>query len=385
MRTSPLYLCLRNRTSGASSLMSSTPVAARTTLLPKHRNILAFLLLIIPMFFADIGYASAQTPVHPPRVAEKAFAKTSCNWIVRQGCLEAGGYNNFGYHVFEIVRKDHEGSTIVWFDGKRYVFPYRKYRRAVVRWDIANNRATGLDLPQEYHKRYYHWWISILSEYFPWSQLLIVFILFLFCWISCKGDDPEKTNRGAGYFRLVALFWFAVILFSGGLPGHSYIGVLEKYEVLNAYLDTRRLPGGHFLPLGRLPTVRYSGWYEFLNFFYVPMFVLTHVAVLGYVLCRCGSFVRGFHYMMVPHPAAKIVKASRGDASDHKQLAAAIEASHLSTIEKPPKPFVSRNMKRKADELAALTERYAAEGQLLSTHEEFVRKEHRRKQLREER
>ncbi len=89
------------------------------------------------------------------------------------------------------------------------------------------------------------------------------------------------------------------------------------------------------------------------------------------------------HYLFVPHPAAKIVKASRGEASDHKKLAVAIEASHLSTITKPPKPFVSGNMKRKADELAALTERYVAEGHLLSTHEEFVRKEHRRKQLRE--
>lgn len=352
-------------------------------MLEKHRKILGFMLLSIALIFADIEYASAQTPVHPPRVAEKAFAKTSCNWIVRRDCMEAGGYNNLGYHVFEIVDEDHKSSTIVWFDGKRYDFPYRKYKRAVVRWDVANNRATGLDLSHEYSKRYYHWWISILSEYFPWSQLLIFFILFLFCWISWKGDDPEKTNRDAGYYRLVALFWFGVILLAGVLPGNFYVDTLEKYEAVNAYLDTRRLPGGHFLPLGRLPTVRYSGWYEFLNFFYVPAFVLTHVAVLGYVLCRCGSFVKGFHYIIVPHPAAKIVKASRGDASDHKQLAGAIEASHLATSTKPPKPFASRNMKRKADELAALTEGYAAEGQLLSTHEEFVRKEHRRKQLRE--
>ncbi len=70
-----LYLCLRNRAPCASSLMSSTPAAARTTLLSKHKNILGFLLLIIPLFFADIGYASGRTSVHPPRVAEKAFAE----------------------------------------------------------------------------------------------------------------------------------------------------------------------------------------------------------------------------------------------------------------------------------------------------------------------
>ena len=119
---------------------------------------------------------------------------------------------------------------------------------------------------------------------------------------------------------------------------------------------------------------------------------MTHTAVVIYgatalilAVVNSRSIVAWLHYLFVPHPAAQVVKRSRGEASDHKKLATTIEASHLSTIEKPPKPFVSRNMKRKADELAALTERYAAEGELLSTHEEFVRKQHRRKQLKEER
>lgn len=201
------------------------------------------------------------------------------------------------------------------------------------------------------------WFTSIfaLADYFPIIQVLLGVALCLYLKIAATGrGDASVWDFDEFFFIIVQAF--LILTFGGALLGALYRG-------------------------GVVGEILYFICVVCFAWMLVPYCVLVlSLAVLVNLL----SFVKGIHYVCVPHPAARIVKASRGQASDHRRLAHAIKVSQVATMAQPPKAYVSRNMKRKAEELAALTERYKAERELLESHEGFVREQHRRKRIKEE-
>ena len=313
-------------------------------------------------------------------------------------CLEHDGYKYRNNTLYNITKQQGEYVWVIDESGNtrklqfaKYVGGYGSSRLKFLRyintvyvggrwsydteWDFEKNRPV-VDRPDQYFKRYYHWWLVALSRYFPFWQVAIVAMLSVYFWIARKGwHDPVTGSDEAREFCRWTMFWTGVILVVGLWPGALYSGILDRYDDLYRYLDTRRLPSGWFLPLNRGVVIPFSTRYELIGGPYVLLFVGLHLVLVPWVLLRSGSFLRGLHYVFVPHPAAEVVKGSKGEASDHKALVKAVERADLASELETPRRFVSENMKRKAEELAALARRRRAEKTLIDEHEQLVREE----------
>lgn len=91
------------------------------------------------------------------------------------------------------------------------------------------------------------------------------------------------------------------------------------------------------------------------------------------------KIIYAFFYIFTPHPATKVVKRSAGEISDHAALTEALTPPTLDEAATPPSPLRSSVLRRKAEALTELIKRRQAERGLLKEHEDFVRREHRRK------
>lgn len=351
------------------------------------RNIVATLLLILT---AATGESYAK-----PRA--NGFMKVACG-RGHMWCFEENGYRYRNNTLYNIVRQSKAYVTIVDESGKhREVNRYANRRRIRIEyirgqwdtaWDFENNRPTP-DAEDQYFQRYYHNAIWALFNYFPFTQIAVVLILFAYFRIARLGRDlPKTVNEAIAYIegRSYAFWTYLVVggvLTVGAVPGGLYNDIVERYEVLYAYLDQRRLPSGYFLPLNRGVLVRYPSSYMLVSLPYVAAFTAIHLPVVPWVIWRSPSFVRGMHYLFLRHPAESAVEESKGEGEDHKKIARSLEAADAAAQSKPPMPFVSRNLKRKAARLIALTERRRKERKLLEEHEQFVREEAARKERRE--
>ena len=279
-------------------------------------------------------------------------------------CFEyasGGGFRSgYAYQIFRFYADKHRSVGVILSDGKFWKMAYegsglfgrgkshRRHTRRVEHWDDINNRAVPYR-PGEILKRYYRGTLGMLYRHAPWSLFVVTTLAGLCFWIVRQGAVLVEEPNTEG-FALLDVWMVGLIVGTSilALPAGGYIVEQnQNYIELNAYLETRRLLSGYFLPLKHFPEVRYSGWYTFFNLFTVPLFVLLHVAWVFYAIKRIPAFIQGSYYVFVPHRRAKVVgKAIGSDTSLVGQLPRAAAPEGML------RRFARRNEERKASKLA---------------------------------
>ena len=102
-----------------------------------------------------------------------------------------------------------------------------------------------------------------------------------------------------------------------------------------------------------------------------------HRRIIYFPRLLVGKLAYALYYIFTPHPAAKVVRHSKGEVSDHITLADALSLPNLHEAVAPPSRLRSHVLRRKAEALAELLKRRRADQDLLNEHEDFVRREHR--------
>jgi hypothetical protein len=230
-------------------------------------------------------------------------------------------------------------------------------RWVAARWDMANNKPTTYDYPNQIFRRYYHGFTRMLSErWFYWTFFLVVMgYLALF-------------SIGIGYPRF-ALWGFLLLvpLWIGSCQGNGYIELQQRAE------NSGRLIEGYRSEFGDVfkPFPSNYLWHEkdvdltLGDYLWVPLFLLGHVVLLSLL----PYAFRGAHFLLVPHPAEKHLTA----ALTTGQLDTAAVASSVGhgKMANPPPKWVSENQTRRLD---ALRERFRAETGLLNSVIDWRRK-----------
>jgi len=246
-----------------------------------------------------------------PKVGKKRFLILRDNRIG----FGAGGATFSGKHypegtVFEVlditdtsVVIDREGNR-EGYEKKFFTGSYGTAGYVVeVKWDFANGRPTGMDAADEPLKRYYHFFIMLVSQRFMQASVVLVIIVTL---LLITAWNTERTRA----------IWLSILLFcvlvGGGCQGSEYRSYLNKFDRIYKEQVGNTLSKNMISPMGMRGrtslNVEHSGGYIFGNVLYVPIFLGFHVGafyVLGLIIPAIFYF---FHFCFVPHPAEKIIK-----------------------------------------------------------------------------
>jgi hypothetical protein len=170
--------------------------------------------------------------------------------------------------------------------------------------------------PDAFLTRYYLAFNAFLGSN-PFLDLGIGLVMILCAIISHFGD------RGASREAYTALLWPLIpLLFLGYLKGsHDLAYPNGRYHV-------------------DVPSFLVDLFYSLLTLVYVPLFAVGHLMVPIGLVIALPSFVRGTHFLFVPHPAARHVSP----ALDTAGLADALEQG----IHEMAPGFIHENMARKA-------------------------------------
>jgi membrane-associated protease RseP (regulator of RpoE activity) len=167
----------------------------------------------------------------------------------------------------------------------------------------------------------------------PWFDISVGVGLFVYLLISWYGRRKEEDDPAH-----LALTWPAFpTLFLGFLIG----------------MDDLNYPNGHYIPgVSGLGDIAINAFYGLLTIPYVILLLFSVFLVPLGVLMGLPAFVRGLHYLFVPHPAEPyvnpVVKSKEALPLDTAGLAAALKANKEMTGPN----FAQENMTRKAERLA---------------------------------
>jgi hypothetical protein len=226
-----------------------------------------------------------------------------------------------------------------------------------VKYDVANDRFTGLDFEEHYFRRYYHFILLLLkkfTEYFIFFAIVMAFVSFFL--IKSRDFAPPYIT----FFLISA----ATFVGFGSCTGHEYHDYLSKFN--NVVSFSNLLKEGYFgykLNLPDYPT--------FSSILFVPFFLAFHIFILFffYQLLFRGlpAFYYFCHFCLVPHPAEKYIKAvKKRKLSPDEGLRKIDEAMYSLEREGIPASWRSKNWKKRIE---ALHKRVKAEDEFMN---EFI-------------
>lgn len=297
----------------------------------------------------------------PPKVGYRSFLVINYNKIGfgPNGVKLENKYYQGGT-VFEVLEQTQETITINQ-EGKRATYPRKHFNGSygsagtttTVKWDLANDRPTGLDFEDETFWRYYHFVMLFIHQQF-WKIFIFCALCLLFIMLV---SEPYQTAIGAIF---VPLF-----LWLGAIQGGYYQDYLIEWDKIADAAKRVKLTGGPGFSMAQLDVkIELPFTYDFLSIFYFPAFLVMHLVAV-YFIFQVFVFV---NYLFVSHPAENVLDAVKSGKLSPKTGLAKI-ANTMYDRQRDGIPFMwqSNNMRKRAE---GLTKRLRAEDSLM---QEFIK------------
>lgn len=230
--------------------------------------------------------------------------------------------------------------------------------RVTLRWDTRNNLPATPVVPKDHLVAVVYGEISAFINWKGW-------VLFLLLWILCSLYTRVSTHHlgnhrldGVSFtiFSVVLCIVTLLIVAGVGSSYGSYKNEIkwiceDRYDVVNFYVEHRRLDDGKFLPLmsdnlGSLDSPTFPKW-EIAK---TVGFIMYCVIFPLWFFWHLPGFIRGIHYFAIPHPVEKHIPTVGRDGVperiDVPSLLADISTPDLSDL---PPTWVSSNQKKRLD------------------------------------
>lgn len=259
---------------------------------------------------------------------------------------------------------DEHGKIIValYQRGGTDIFWFYDFHHWIDGWDSEGKKPSFTIFSTTFPLPLYRGFISLLAAGFPWVQLLGGGLLFGVYWLIKQGRGVLNRPKGdeAEWGIVIA---GAVLLFLGAMPGAAYNDVVTSFEKVAAYIQTRQLPNGTYLPL-ELRRVEISTFgYSWRTVIYALALVVGGGIIVAWFVGNVRALVAGIYFVCVPHPAAGPINEALRSGPLNPVGPEAVDAIRRDlAIEEPPSELASRTMEKRA---SALAERLRANRKLV--------------------
>lgn len=300
--------------------------------------------------------------------------------------------------LFQVL--DDDGRIYIVFDKKTMMWVSKEQFKGhgqqwPLTWDSVNHRLSARR--STFLGDYFDYFVAYSFVWYPGVQIALIVFVTLWSALAVVGcfDDPAAAGDTARSARNFMIGLTVYLLVVAGY-GHAHLNDLAAFDWLNESWSRSFAPFSYinskheweFAPAYGFGSIKHhSDIYgrRLISIHVVAaLLLLVPSIVVGlYFLATSKKFVIGLYYVFTSHPATDVVRRSKGTASDHIALTAALSRPPLGEPEVPPPPLRSRVLRRKAEAFTEFIKRRQAERGLLQEHEDFVRREHRRKQERQ--
>jgi hypothetical protein len=309
-----------------------------------------------------------------PRIGHKYFVIISDRRIgFGVGGATLGGKYYPDGTVFEITRLINQDRYLcIMQEGKERCYDKKFFNGSRgsagsitgIKWDWSNNRPTGFDLEEQKIRRYYHAFILYINENF-WPLFIIMILASISSYFVFGRKEPDTKIVSFIVFSFIFIFF----ILGGAYEGSIYEEYLDKFdriypEEVNEKIKTKGLGGFSILPAFGSFEIKLPFKYKFVRLFYFPLFLCFHIAFLFYLYNLVIALTRFTHYLLVPHPIEKHIKAVKKRKMEPGQALERI-SSTMYDLEKEgiPADWRSKNWRKRIE---ALTQRVKAEDEFMN-------------------